>query len=463
MSELMISVAGIRGIVGDNVTPELFAKFAAAYGSFIGGVGTKLVIGRDTRVSGEMLKSAVVAGLISVGCTVVDIGISPTPTVGIMVKKLKADGGIVLSASHNPVEWNALKLVWNDGIFMDAETGKKFITLFQENKINYVSYSKLGKVLPFDKAIKMHQDMVLSVINTALIRKKRFKVVLDTCNGAGAVIIPGLLKQLGCRVNLLNGALDGKFAHNPEPVPENLTQLCRKVKSEKADFGIATDPDVDRVAFVSEKGIPIGEENTLALCVDYLLKKRSEVRGQKSEKPIIVVNLSTSRVHDDLAQKYGAVVIRTKIGEANVARRMLAEKNCLIGGEGNGGVIYPPVHYGRDAATGVALVLEYLAKSGKPLSDLVQGIPQYHIVKEKFAYPREKIPVLLEKIKQQFASEQQVLTDGIKIIYSGPRFSRGWVHIRSSGTEPVVRVIAEAKTVTAAKQLCLQLKNLIEF
>ena len=452
----MISVAGIRGIVGDNVTPELFAKFAAAYGSFIGGVGKKLIIGRDTRVSGEMLKSAVIAGLVSVGCEVVDIGISPTPTVGIMVKKLKADGGIVLSASHNPAEWNALKLVWNDGIFMDAETAQKFLARFQENKINYVPYTKLGKVTQFNQAIDLHLKSVLSVVNPAIIKKKRFKVVLDTCNGAGSVIIPRLLTQLGGKVIHLNSALDGKFAHNPEPLPENLNQLSRKVKSEKADFGIATDPDVDRVAFVSEKGIPIGEENTLALCVDFLLKKRSEVRGQRSEKPIIVVNLSTSRMHDDLAEKYGAKVIRTRIGEANVARKMLAEKKCLIGGEGNGGVIYPPVHYGRDAATGISLVLEYLAKSGKTLSELVQGIPQYQIVKEKFTYPREKIPVLLEKIKQQFVSEQQDVTDGIKIIYPD-----SWVHIRSSGTEPVVRIIAEAKTISAAKQLCKNIQNLV--
>jgi phosphomannomutase len=457
----MISVAGIRGIVGDNVTPELFAKFAATYGSFLGGVGKKLIVGRDTRVSGEMLKSAVIAGLVSVGCDVIDIGISPTPTVGIMIKKRKADGGIVLSASHNPAEWNALKLVWNDGVFMDTETAQKFLALFQENKINYVPYNKLGNVTQFNQAVDLHLKSVLSVVNPAFIKKKRFKVVLDTCNGAGAVIIPELLERLGCRVILLNGALDGKFAHNPEPLPENLIQLCKKVKSEKADFGIATDPDVDRVAFVSEKGIPIGEENTLALCVDYLLKKRSEVRIQKSEKPIIVVNLSTSRAHDDLAMKYGAVVIRTEIGEANVARKMMAEKKCLIGGEGNGGVIYPPVHYGRDAATGISLVLEYLAKSGKTLSELVQGIPQYQIVKEKFSYPREKIPVLLEKVKQQFASDPCQLqagvdlTEGIKVIYPG-----SWVHIRPSGTEPVVRVIAEAKTKSAAQQLCKTVRDL---
>ncbi|MCX7918063.1 MAG: phosphoglucosamine mutase [bacterium] len=457
MRNLMISVAGIRGIVGDNVTPELFAKFAAAYGSFIGGVGKKLVVGRDTRVSGEMLKFAVVAGLVSVGCDVIDIGICPTPTVGMVIKKLKADGGIVLSASHNPAEWNALKLVWNDGIFMDAETGKKFLALFEKNAIHYVPYNKLGKIIPFEKAIDLHIKAVLSVINPAIIRKKRFKVVLDTCNGAGAVIIPKLLAQLGCKVIHLNSALDGKFAHNPEPLPENLIQLSRTVKSVKADFGIATDPDVDRVAFVSEKGIPIGEENTLALCVDYLLKKKSEIRSKKSDKPVIVVNLSTSRMHDDLAEKYGAKIIRTKIGEANVARRMLKEKNCLIGGEGNGGVIYPPVHYGRDAATGVALVLEYLANSGKSLSELVQGIPQYHIVKEKFAYPREKIPVLLEKLKQKYAAEQQDLTDGLKIVYRD-----SWVHIRSSGTEPVIRIIAEAKTKAAAQQLCNNIRELVK-
>lgn len=449
----MISVAGIRGIVGDNVTPDLFAQFAAAYGSFIGGVRKKLIVGRDSRVSGEMLKSAVVAGLVSVGCDVVDIGICPTPTVGIMVKKLKAAGGIVLSASHNPAEWNALKLVWHDGIFMDADIGKQFLALFQENKIHYVPYNKLGKVNKFEQAIDLHINLVLANIKPNIIKKKRFKVVLDTCNGAGAVIIPKLLEKLGCKVTLLNSALDGKFAHNPEPVPENLTQLSKKVKAVKADLGIATDPDVDRVAFVSEKGIPIGEENTLALCVDYLLKKRKV--GARHALPVIVVNLSTSRMHDDLAARYGAQVLRTKIGEANVARKMLTEKNCLIGGEGNGGVIYPPIHYGRDAATGVVLVLEYLAKSDKPLSELVQGIPQYKIVKEKFSYPLEHISALMNKVKQQFASEQLDLTEGIKVIYPD-----SWVHVRPSGTEPVVRVIAEAKTKSAAQELCTNIRNL---
>jgi phosphomannomutase len=457
MRNLMISVAGIRGIVGDNVTPELFAKFAAAFGSFIGGVRKKVVVGRDTRVSGEMLKSAVVAGLMSVGCEVVDIGICPTPTVGIMVKKLKAAGGIVLSASHNPADWNALKLVWNDGIFLDELSAKRFISLFQENKINYVSYNKLGKVIKYEQAIDQHINLVLSNIKPNIIKKKKFKIVLDTCNGAGAVIIPKLLEKLGCKVTLLNGAIDGKFAHNPEPVPENLTQLSKKVKAVKADLGIATDPDVDRVAFVSEKGVPIGEENTLALCVNYLLKKENRKVGARHALPVIVVNLSTSRMHDDLAARYGAQVIRTKIGEANVARRMLAEKRCLIGGEGNGGVIYPPVHYGRDAATGIGLILEYLAKSGKPLSELVQDIPQYQIVKEKFAYPRDRIPVMMAKIKHQFALEQLDLTEGIKVIYPD-----SWVHIRPSGTEPVVRVIAEAKTRVEAQQLCKNIRDLVE-
>ncbi|MFB3895294.1 MAG: phosphoglucosamine mutase [bacterium] len=456
MRNLMISVAGIRGIVGDNVTPDLFAQFAATYGSFIGGVGKKVVVGRDTRVSGEMLKSAVIAGLVAVGCEVMDIGICPTPTVGIMVKKLKAAGGIVLSASHNPAEWNALKLVWNDGIFMDAETGKKFLELFQENKIKYVPYNRLGKVIQYDQAIDQHINLVLSNIKPNIIKRKKFKVVLDTCNGAGAVIIPKLLEKLGCKVTLLNSALDGKFAHNPEPVPENLVQLSKKVKAMKADLGIATDPDVDRVAFVSEKGIPIGEENTLALCVNYLLKKKSEVRSQKSEKTVIVVNLSTSRMHDDLADRYGAKVLRTKIGEANVARKMVTEKNCLIGGEGNGGVIYPPIHYGRDAATGIGLILESLATSGKKVSELVADIPQYQIVKEKFSYPREQIPALIETAKQQYKQEQINTLDGLKISYAD-----SWVHIRSSGTEPVVRVIAEAKTKSAAQQLCKNIRDLV--
>lgn len=458
MSDLMISVAGIRGIIGDNVTPDLFSKFVSAFGSFRGGTKAKIILGRDTRISGGMLRHAVSAGLVAVGCEVIDIGVCATPTVGIQIRKQKAQGGVMLSASHNPIQWNALKLIWEDGIFMDAENGEKFLKLFHENKINYADVHHLGKVLSHAIALEEHQELILSHINQEAIKKRKFKIVYDPCNGAGALIILPLLKKLGCSVTTINENPNGQFAHNPEPVPENLKELGEAVKTFQADLGIATDPDVDRVAFVSEEGEPVGEENGLALVVDYVLKQQREGQNKKSssEKPVVVVNMSTTRAIDDVAEKRSAVVFRTRIGEAYVARRMMAEPNCIIGGEGNGGVIYPPTHYGRDAAIGVGLLLESLAQSEKSLSHLAGELTSYIIVKDKIELEQKDIPKLLERLQKEYSSEKIDTLDGVKV-----NFKDSWVHVRPSGTEPIVRIIAEAKSADSAKSLCSAVKSLL--
>jgi phosphomannomutase len=452
MSELMISVAGIRGIIGDNITPDLFSKMASAFGSFRGGQKAKIILGKDSRISGDMLKNAAYAALVSVGCEVIDIGLCATPTVGIQIRKQKAQGGIMISASHNPIQWNALKIMWEDGIFMDAENGEAFLKIFKENAIQYADVFHLGKITLYPQAMDEHRELVLSHVDVEAIRARKFKVAYDPCNGAGGPMILPLLEKLGCQVFAINAEPTGNFAHTPEPLPENLVQLCDSVKANNADIGIATDPDVDRVAFVSEKGLPIGEENGLALVVDYVLGNR---KPASVTRPAVAVNMSTTRAIEDVAARHGATVHRTKIGEANVARTMIKDPDCIIGGEGNGGVIYPPTHYGRDAAIGIALVLEMLAKSGKTLSEKAAEIPAYTIVKDKVTLPRPEIPVLLEKVQQAHANNTIDTLDGVKV-----NFKDSWVHVRPSGTEPIVRIIAEAKTEEAAKELCKKVRAL---
>ena len=454
MSNLMISVAGIRGVIGDTITPDLFCKMASAFGSYRGGKNAKIILGKDSRISGDMIRNAVYAALVSVGCEVIDIGMCATPTVGIQIRKQKAQGGIMLSASHNPIQWNALKLMWEDGVFMDSEQGAEFLRIFHENEIKYVDVFNLGKITFHPEAMDEHRALVCSKIDVELIKKRKFKVVYDPCNGSGGPMIIPLLEMLGCDVITINEAPNGLFAHTPEPVPENLKQLADAVKANHADIGIATDPDVDRVAFVNENGAPIGEENGLALIVDYTLQYR---KPAGVTKPVVAVNMSTSRAIEDVTEKNGGIVYRTKIGEAHVARKMMAEKDCVIGGEGNGGVIYPQTHYGRDAAIGIGLMLEMLARTGKKLSEKAAELPGYTIVKDKIELPREVIPVLLEKMKQAYAGEKIDTLDGVKI-----NFPKSWVHVRPSGTEPIVRIIAEALSEQEAVALCQNIRKMVE-
>jgi phosphomannomutase len=442
----MISISGIRGVVGEGLTPEVVLKYASAFGDMC--KSGKVVLGRDSRVSGEMLKSAVISGLLSTGCEVIDLGICATPTVEIAVEELKAKGGIIITASHNPIEWNALKFVGSDGIFLNEKENKRLLSLVKNNSIKYNRWDKLGKITFDHSWNKKHVDKIirLKYINPRKIRRKRFRVVLDCCNGAGGVISPLLLKALGCEVIELNCKPDGRFAHNPEPVPRNLTSLCNLVKRRKADIGFANDPDVDRLAIVSERGIPLGEEATLALVTKFILGKKPHSN--------VAANISTSRMIDDIAKQSNSKVYRTRVGEALVARRLRKVKGT-IGGEGNGGVILPKLHYGRDALVGMALILQYLTESRKTISQLFSGLPTYSMVKRK-AKLSGNFEKNLTKLKRKYPGGKISTLDGMRI-----DFPDSWLHVRKSNTEPLVRVITEAKSKSEASGLASEALNII--
>lgn len=434
----MVSISGIRGIVGETLTPEVLINFASAFGEFCG--KGKIIVGRDSRVTGEMVQNFVVSALNSVGCDVVEIGIVPTPTVQMMVEKFHAAGGIAVTASHNPIEWNAMKLISETGLFLDGEEGEKVIKIAKSKSYTLAAYDKIGKVEKYGKAIEDHIQAVLGLkfVDVDLIRSKKFKVALDTVNGAGGTTIPQLLENLGCEVVGLNLEPNGIFAHTPEPVPQNLTDLMEVVKSSKSDLGIAIDPDADRCALISEEGKPLSEEYTLALAVKLLLSKRNGT---------VVTNLSTTLAVDKIAESYGAEVIRTAVGEINVAKKM-KEITSTIGGEGNGGVILGDVHYGRDSLVAVALTLQHLAEFGSKISELHKSLPQFSICKKKIELGKINPDAVLKKIADLFKNETLDFTDGLKICRKN-----SWIHLRKSNTEPIVRVITEAPTSKEAESL----------
>ena len=463
---LMISVSGIRGHVGTDLTPELVARYAAALGAWslsrpsvtTRSAGTRsaatrsagaqsappsVVLGRDARTSGPMFARAVAAGLMSVGVDVIDLGIVPTPTVQLAVVYHHAGAGLILTASHNPIEWNALKFVGPDGIFLDAEAGSVVRGLAEQGPTR-AGWNRLGAVREDPEAIDRHLNAILAlpVIDVKAIRKRRFNVALDCVRGAGAIAIVPLLERLGCQVHGINLEPDGLFPHAPEPVPENLGDLSRLVRETGADVGLAVDPDVDRLALVDETGRPIGEDYTLAFAVKAVLDGRISA----AEIPTVVVNLSTSLVVEDAARAAGARFIRAPVGEANVARAIRDER-ATIGGEGNGGVMFPALHIGRDAPLGVALILHLLAATGVTLSRLVAASPQYTIVKAKG--PRgPKLAPLYQRLRQQFPDATADDRDGLRLAWPDR-----WLHVRPSGTEPIVRLIAEAPTEAEAAKL----------
>jgi phosphomannomutase len=436
-SQPMISVAGIRGIVGDSLTPESFIRYVLAFGTLID--GGPVVVGSDTRLTRDMMRHLAFAALESCGCTIYDIGLAPTPTVGLMVRELGAYGGIAITASHNPAEWNAYKFFDAQGSFLTKEQNLRLLEIVSSGEFRRASYKTVGKVTRCTTAIDRHVERVLAQIDVAAIAKRRFKVVADCVNGVGSVILRPLLEKLGCEFTLLFDDVNREFAHTPEPLPENLTELCEQVRRHKADIGFAVDPDADRLALVDETGRPIGEERTITLAAASILEKT---------KGPVVVNLSTTRAMDDVTRAAGVQLYRTPIGEANVVAK-IREVNAVIGGEGNGGVIYPPVHGGRDAATGVGLILDTLARKGMTLSQLNSLIPDYKIVKTKFARGDRNVAEILTRMRKEFADAQEIVSeDGLKAVYADR-----WVHLRPSGTEPVVRVFAEAPTEAAAQEL----------
>lgn len=430
---LMKSVSGIRGIVGDTFTPELICKAAPAFAKFAGS-GT-VVVGRDSRPTGEALSMNIISSLILSGCDVVDIGIVPTPSVQIMVEELKASAGIVVSASHNPVEWNALKLINREGTFLLPGEVKKFFALM-EQQIPFKKWDKIGSLKKISNASEIHIQKILDAVDISIIKKKKFHVVIDSVNGAGSLITPELLKKLGCKVTEINCIPDGFFPRGAEPLPENLEMLSKAVIENKADIGFAQDPDADRLAVVDEKGKPLGEEYTITLVADHLLNKKT---GR------VVVNLSTTRAVEEIAARYGAPFTRTKVGEINVVENM-KKKGARIGGEGNGGVISPEIHLGRDSLAGIGYILEMMAEKNIPVSEIMESMPQYYMKKGKLILKSSsQVPSIIEKIKDTYSGEKISLLDGLRIDFvKSKELLNGWVHLRSSNTEPVFRVIAES-------------------
>ena len=435
---VMISVSGIRGIVGDGLTPELLVNFSAAVGTFYG--PGKVMVGRDSRVTGEMVRGAVFSGLMSVGCDPVDLGIVPTPTVQLATEQSDSVGGIVITASHNPVEWNALKLLSREGMFLDEEQGLEVKRIAETKDFAYKPWDKIGRISSKSDAVRNHIDAVLRIpyIDLDAIRKRKFRVAFDSVNGAGGVILPELLREFGCEIHPLNEESHGRFAHTPEPVPENLKALCAYVLKTKADVGFVVDPDVDRCAIVSEAGEFIGEEYTVTLATRLVLSKK---------KGKVVVNLSTTRAVDDVAKSFGVEVIRTKVGEIHVAKKM-KEIGAVVGGEGNGGVILPEVHLGRDAPVAIALTLQQMAESGETISQIRKKLPVYFIVKKKIDIADSDPDAILKKLGENHAIEKLNLLDGLKI--DRPE---SWIQIRKSNTEPIIRVMTEAKTQEKAENL----------
>jgi phosphomannomutase len=450
---LMVSVSGVRGRVGEALTPEIIAQFAAGFGAWArahnGGKAT-IVVGRDSRVSGPMFQLVVHAALQSVGCNVLDIGMVPTPTVQLAVEHHHAAGGLAITASHNPIEWNALKFIGPSGLFLDGAEAAEMRKVV-DGKIPRATWDKLGTVSADKDAAREHIEKILALpfLDVEGIRKRGFRVGLDCVRGAGGVFMPVLLELLGCKLATINMEPDGRFPHPPEPIAENLGELQRLVLESHCDLGMAVDPDVDRLALVSEEGLAIGEDYTLALAAKVVLRHR---------KGPIVTNLSTSRIVDDIAAEAGTTVIRTPVGEVNVATRMRAEK-APIGGEGNGGVILSELHLGRDAPVGAALILQLLLEEGEKsaLSKIVASYPRYIIVKDKLDRPNAPLDTVYKALKRAFPDADADTQDGLRLTWPNR-----WVHIRPSGTEPIVRVIAEAPSAEEAEKLVRDCRQPVE-
>jgi phosphomannomutase len=447
--KLMVSVSGVRGRVGDGLTPEVIARFAAAFGAYAlrHGPGKTVVLGRDSRLSGAMFARAATSALQSVGCDVVDVGIAPTPSVQLAVEDLAAAGGLAVTASHNPIEWNALKFIGPSGMFLDADEGKA-MRAFLDGDIPRAGVWELGGWREDPGAVERHLQRILSLpfLEVEKVRAMRFRVALDCVRGAGGPIFTRLLEALGCTVDAINLEADGRFPREPEPIAENLGELEALVARSGAAVGLATDPDVDRLSLVSEQGKAIGEDYTLALASSLVLRHR---------KGPLVTNLSTSRLMDDVATAADVPLFRAPVGEINVARRMQAE-GATVGGEGNGGVILPDVHLTRDAPVAAALILQLLAETGKPLSELAAGIGHYEIVKEKLPRPAQPLDAVYDSLAARFPEAVADRQDGLRLDWPE---RRSWAHLRPSGTEPIVRIICEAPTRPEAEGLVEALRE----
>ncbi len=448
---LIKSISGIRGTIGgkpnDGLTPLDIVKFTSAYGTLIlknsKAKKTTVIIGRDARISGQMVSSIVSGTLTGLGINVIDLGLSTTPTVEMAVTELKAQGGIILTASHNPKQWNALKLLNEKGEFISEETGKELLLIADKAEFNYAEVNNLGEYQLNTDFLNKHIAKILALpyVNTDAIAKANFSIVLDAINSSGAIAVPLLLKELGVKkVFVIHGEPNGNFAHNPEPLPEHLTDLSKNVIKQKAHLGISVDPDVDRLAFVSEDGEMFGEEYTLVAVADYVL--------QHNKKGNTVSNLSSTRALRDITEKQGGSYSASAVGEVNVVK-MMKETKAVIGGEGNGGIILPELHYGRDALVGIAIFLTHLAKYGKSASMLKTTYPNYFISKNKIELtPQINVDNVLKQVHTKYKKQPVNTIDGVKI-----EFDKEWVHLRKSNTEPIIRIYSESQSEATAESL----------
>ena len=450
---LVRSISGLRATLGDDLTPDLVATYAAAFAHFCS--GGPIVVGRDGRRGGEAIEQIVLGTLAICGADVHRLGVVPTPSVQLATGSSEATGGISITASHNPEEWNGLKFLGKDGLFLGPEEVARFFELVDSGTIDLAPFDRHGKIVERSDFIDNHIERVLSLpfLDREAIAARNLHAVVDAVNASGSVIVPRLLEKLGCRVTPLHCDGSGLFPHTPEPLPQNLGTLAEAVRTHGADLGIAVDPDADRLVLIDEEGNPIGEEYTITLAADYLLPHAAKLAGKKS----VAVNLSTTRAIDDVAEKHGAEVVRTAVGEINVVEG-LQRSGGVIGGEGSGGVILPALHYGRDSLAGVALTLAALTGAGGTLSELRASLPSYVIVKKKIALDdRSEVPGVLRKIRDHYAGGPRVdETDGLRL-----DFERSWAHVRPSNTEPIVRVITEAPDLEAAERLADQVVALV--
>ena len=450
---LIKSISGIRGtiggVVGDNLTPVDAVKFASAYGTFLKNNSKKdkltVVVGRDARISGPMIHNLITHTLIGLGIDIIDLGLSTTPTVEIAVPLENADGGIILTASHNPKQWNALKLLNEKGEFLSAKEGELILQIAEDEAFTFSEVDDLGTITENDAYMDIHIDEVLNLplVDAGAVAKRKYKVVVDAVNSSGGIIIPKLLELMGVEVVKLYCEPNGHFPHNPEPLKEHLGDICKLVLEEKADFGVVVDPDVDRLAFISNDGEMFGEEYTLVACADYVLSKTP---GNT------VSNMSSSRALRDITNKHDGKYQASAVGEVNVVELMKAT-NAIIGGEGNGGIIYPELHYGRDSLVGVALFLTYLANQEKTVAELRASYPQYYMSKNKIELtPQIDVDAILIAMTEKYKSEDITTIDGVKI-----DFAENWVHLRKSNTEPIIRIYTEAQTQDLADALALRI------
>lgn len=445
VSTRILSISGLRGIIGDGLDPIYVSEFAAAMGTMFS--GGKVVVARDGRSTGPIIYHAVVSALMATGCEVVDAGICTTPTCGVLVRHVNAAGGLQITASHNPIEWNGLKPFAPDGSVFNRDLGQQLLQILEEDGIVWQDWSRTGTLSALNDPALPHLESVLSLVDVNAIRKRRFRVVIDCNHGSGATCGPRLLEELGCEVVVLGGTADGKFEHIPEPVEQNLSGLCSAVRKHGADAGFAQDPDADRMAIVDDSGRFIGEELTLALAADHVLATR---------KGPIVVNGSTSRVVADIAQKYGCQFHRSFVGEAHVCAKMRAVQ-AVLGGEGNGGVIEPQVGYVRDSLVSMAYVLDGLAKRGTTLEQWADSLPFYTIVKDKVQCGRDRVEAACKALRKEFHDAEAREGDGLRL-----DFPDRWVQVRASNTEPILRVIAEAPETADAENLCQRAMDVVQ-